>query len=271
MRVDLLGLPVDLLSRDETRIRALAAMRGDAAPCRHAALNVATLVGARRDGALARELRESDIVGVDGAGIALALWLKGCGRVARVPALDLFESLVGACAREGLRPFLLGAKPDVVADAARSLRRRHPRLVLAGLHHGYFRPDQEAELCRRIAASGADGLFVALPAPQQEGFLRRHREHLDVPFVMSIGGAFDVVAGRVHRAPPLVRRIGAEWAYALVQEPGRLAGRTLRTNTAFAGLLLAAALRRLAGPAGARPTRCVRAQPAVTTTTRRRS
>ncbi|GJD47480.1 N-acetylglucosaminyldiphosphoundecaprenol N-acetyl-beta-D-mannosaminyltransferase [Methylobacterium crusticola] len=245
MRVELLGLPVDLLSHRETVARALAAMRGEAPRCQHVALNVAKLVTARRDPELDRDVRESDLVGIDGAGIALALRLQGHGRPERVAGIDLFESLMGACAAEGFRPFLLGAKPDVVADAGRALVRRHPGLALAGSHHGYFRPDQEAEICRRIVASGADCLFVALPTPQKERFMHRHRDALGVPFVMGVGGSLDVVAGRVRRAPRLVQIMGAEWAYRLAQEPRRLASRYLRTNAVFAGLLLADAARRL--------------------------
>jgi N-acetylglucosaminyldiphosphoundecaprenol N-acetyl-beta-D-mannosaminyltransferase len=253
MRVELLGLPVDILSHAETLARARAAMRGEAGRCQHVALNVAKLVNARRDPDLDRDIRESDLVGIDGAGIALALRLQGHGRVERVAGIDLFESLIALCAREGLRPYLLGAKPDVVADAGRALARRHPGLVLAGAHHGYFRPDQEDAICRGIAESGAHCLFVALPTPQKERFMRRHRDGLGVPFVMGVGGSFDVVAGRVQRAPRLVQRLGAEWFYRLAQEPRRLAGRYLRTNAVFAGLLAGEALRRLAperfGPA----------------------
>ncbi|ACA17795.1 glycosyl transferase, WecB/TagA/CpsF family [Methylobacterium sp. 4-46] len=248
MRVDLLGLPVDLLGRDETLARALAAMAGEAPPLRHAALDVATLVAARRDAALARDLRESDLVSVAGSGIALALWLAGRGARPRVAGIDLFDGVLEGCERRGLRPFLLGEAPDVVADAARALRRRHPRLRLAGRHHGHFRPDQEPEICRRIAASGADGLVLSLPAGLRHGFLRRNRERLAVPLVLSAEGAFALTAGRMHRAPPLVRRVGAEWAYRAAQDPRRLAGRALRSNAAFAGLLLAALLRRLADP-----------------------
>jgi N-acetylglucosaminyldiphosphoundecaprenol N-acetyl-beta-D-mannosaminyltransferase len=253
MRVELLGLPVDILGHGETVARALAAMRGETGRCQHVALNVAKLVNARRDAELDRDIRESDLVGIDGAGIALALRLQGHGNAPRVAGIDLFESLMEACAREGLKPYLLGAKPDVVADAARTLRRRHPGLLLAGYQHGYFRPDQEEEICARIARSGAHCLFVALPTPQKERFMHRHRDRLGVPFVMGVGGSFDVVAGRVQRAPRLWQRLGAEWAYRLAQEPRRLAGRYFRTNAVFAGLMLAETLRRVAparpGPA----------------------
>lgn len=241
MRVQLLSLPVDLLSRHETVERALVAMRRGGR-CQHVALNVAKLVKARRDPDLDRDIRESDIVGIDGAGIVLALRVKGHGRPERVAGIDLFEDLVAACADEGLRVFLLGARPDVVEEASQRLRERHPALQVAGFHHGYFGPEGEDDVCRRIRASGAHALFVALPTPAKERFMHRRRDDLGVPFVMGVGGSFDVVAGRVRRAPVLVQKLCGEWLFRLLQEPRRLAGRYLQTNAVFAGLIIADAL-----------------------------
>jgi N-acetylglucosaminyldiphosphoundecaprenol N-acetyl-beta-D-mannosaminyltransferase len=110
--------------------------------------------------------------------------------------------------------------------------------VLAGRHHGYFGAEDEERLCRGIAESGADALFVAMPTPRKERFMLRNRERLGVPFVMGIGGTLDVIAGEVRRAPRLVQQAGLEWFYRLAQEPRRLAGRYLKTNAVFAGLVL---------------------------------
>jgi UDP-N-acetyl-D-mannosaminuronic acid transferase (WecB/TagA/CpsF family) len=110
MRVKLLGLPVDILSYDETIERILAAIaRGQR--CQHVALNVAKLINARTDAELDRDIRTSDIVGVDGMGIVYALRLLGHPISERVAGVDLFESLMAECAAYGLRPYLLGALP----------------------------------------------------------------------------------------------------------------------------------------------------------------
>jgi N-acetylglucosaminyldiphosphoundecaprenol N-acetyl-beta-D-mannosaminyltransferase len=51
-----------------------------------------------------------------------------------------------------------------------------------------------------------------------------------------VGGTFDVVAGKVRRAPLWVQRLGCEWMYRLAQEPGRMWKRYLRGNSAFLAL-----------------------------------
>src|SRR3954470_8291745 len=74
-----------------------------------------------------------------------------------------FESLMAACAKEGFRPFLLGATPAVLERAERALAARHPGLAVAGRHHGYFTVAEEDRIAGLIRASGADCLFIAMP------------------------------------------------------------------------------------------------------------
>jgi len=38
---------------------------------------------------------------------------------------------------------------------------------------------------------------------------------------MVVGGAFDMLLGKVQRAPAFMRTIGLEWLYRLIQEPWR--------------------------------------------------
>ena len=53
-----------------------------------------------------------------------------------------------------------------------------------------------------------------------------------------VGGSFDVVSGKVRRAPELWQRAGLEWLYRVKQEPGRLWRRYLVTNAMFCALVL---------------------------------
>ncbi|WP_306671137.1 WecB/TagA/CpsF family glycosyltransferase [Endozoicomonas sp. SESOKO1] len=55
---------------------------------------------------------------------------------------------------------------------------------------------------------------------------------------MGVGGTFDVVAGKVNRAPLWMQKYGLEWFYRIVQEPRRMWKRYLVTNSKFAWYLL---------------------------------
>ncbi len=246
MRVTLFDTPVDILTMEETVRRAVDAMHSRTR-CQHVALNVAKLVNARSDAELDRDVRDSDIVGIDGMGIAFALKAMGHAVPERVAGVDLFEELIRVCAEQGLKPYLLGAKQEILDRTMAVLKERHPTLQFAGAHHGYFRPDEDGRIAATVRASGADCLFIAMPTPRKERFMRAYRDAMGVPFLMGVGGTFDVVAGFVDRAPAIWQKLGLEWAYRMMQEPRRMVWRYARTNTIFLGLMLPALLRRLVG------------------------
>lgn len=237
MRVDFFDCPVDILTMTETVERARAAMR-DRTAVQHVALNVAKFVNMRSDPILRSDVMGSDIIGIDGMGIVLALRLSGLPVKERVAGIDLFQEVLGVCATDGYRPFLLGATPEVLRRAAETIVSRFPRIQIAGVRDGYFKAEQEPEVVEQIKSSKADCLFIAMPTPRKERFLSAYRECLGVPFVMGVGGSFDIIAGHTRRAPPIMQSMGLEWLYRIYQEPRRMWWRYVKTNTLFAGILI---------------------------------
>jgi N-acetylglucosaminyldiphosphoundecaprenol N-acetyl-beta-D-mannosaminyltransferase len=243
MRAELLGCPIDALSMQETIDRARQAMR-EKQTCQHVALNVAKLVNLRFDPVLAADVNGSDIVGIDGMGIVVAARMLGIPVPERVAGIDLFLNLMSLCATEGFRPYLLGATDNVLRKTASEIVKMHPTISIAGMRDGYFTAEEEPNVVKTIRASGADCLFIAMPTPRKERFLAAHKQSLNVPFIMGVGGSFDVVAGKVSRAPLKMQALGLEWLYRVYQEPGRMWWRYAKTNTVFAGLLLREMARR---------------------------
>ncbi len=122
----------------------------------------------------------------------------------------------------GGRLYLLGAKPGVAEEAGRRIVERHPNITLCGTQDGYFKDEEEALL--RVAAARPDLLFVCLGAPKQEKWMARWGRHTGARLAIGLGGALDVFAGSVERAPERWQKLGLEWAYRLKKEPRR-AGR----------------------------------------------
>jgi len=235
-RLFLLGCPVDNLTMAETIDLAARAMR-TGRRIRQVSLNVAKLVNMRSDPVLQADVVTSDIINADGAGILLAGRCIGMPLKERVAGIDLFHELLKLCAAEGFRPFFLGATAEVLRDATMKALKEFPSLCLAGARDGYFTPDDESALLEEINASGADCLFIGMPTPRKERWLAAYRERLCVPYAMGVGGSFDILAGRVQRAPALLRKTGFEWFYRVLQEPRRMWWRYTRTNFLFAGML----------------------------------
>lgn len=237
-RINLLNCPMDVASMTET-VEQIDAAVAAGNFTQHVVVNVAKIVNMQNDHQLDASIRECDIINIDGMGVVLGARLLGHNVMERVAGVDLFHELLKMSARKGYSVYLLGAKDEVVAETARRVQQQYPGLKLVGYHHGYFW-DNEKAMVNIIRESGAQLLFVAITSPKKENFINRWRDKLGVTFVMGVGGTFDVVAGKVKRAPLWMQKWGLEWLYRVIQEPRRMWKRYLVTNTKFAWMLLKA-------------------------------
>lgn len=203
-----------------------------------AVVNAAKLVNMRRDERLGQAVRRSDLILADGMSVVWASRLLRRSLPERVPGIDLMTHLLQLADERGHRVYCLGASEEVLTEVTEQIRRRYPGAVLAGARNGYYTVGQEEETARAIAAARPDLLFVGMTSPKKERFLATWSAVMAVPVCHGVGGAFDVMAGRVRRAPQLWQRLGLEWLYRVVQEPRRMWRRYLVTNTWFCGMLL---------------------------------
>lgn len=211
--------------------------------------NASHLVAMQDDPALREAAQAADLVTPDGMSLVWTARLLGAPMPERVTGIDLMEALLAAAPAQGLRVFLLGAKPAVLEAFVARCRARFPGLEIAGARDGYFGPDQHEAVVRQIAEARADLLFVAMPSPFKDVWCERHRDAFGVKLIMGVGGAFDVLAGMVPRAPRWMQAAGLEWAWRLWLEPRRLWKRYLVGNSRFAWLVGREWLRRRRVPA----------------------
>ena len=235
-RVEILGCPVDALDMADT-LRRCEELIATGGPHQHMAVNVAKLVAARENAELRDAIQQSAVINADGQGIVWAARLLGRPLPERVAGIDLMQELIAVAAERGYRPFILGAKREVLDRAVEVLKQRHPALEFAGVRDGYFSAAEEAEVCEEIRRSKADMLFVAMGTPRKETFLAQHADDLGVPLLVGVGGAVDVIAGVTKRAPRVWQKLGVEWLYRMLQEPRRMFRRYAVTNARFAVIL----------------------------------
>ncbi len=236
-RIEMMGCTIDNLSMAET-LQRIEVFVASGLPHQHVVVNVDKLVKAQRDPGLRQIINRCALVNVDGMPVVWASRWLGKPLKERVTGVDLFDALMGHAAERGWRVYLLGATEEVVQAVRSSYQQRLPGLVFAGARNGYWRPDEEAALVQQIALSRTDLLFVAIPSPRKEQFLGAHQARMHVPFAMGVGGSFDVMAGKVKRAPLWMQRAGLEWFFRFLQEPRRMFRRYFIEDMAFFGLLL---------------------------------
>jgi N-acetylglucosaminyldiphosphoundecaprenol N-acetyl-beta-D-mannosaminyltransferase len=132
--------------------------------------------------------------------------------------------VTGICqraAQQGYSIYILGSEPGIASTAAQKLMELYPGLKVVGTQHGYFKPEEEAEVVRRIREARPDVLFVAFGIPKQEKFIARYLPEMKIPVCLGVGGSFDVYSEKLKRAPQYIQRSGLEWLYRVWQEPWR--------------------------------------------------
>ena len=168
----------------------------------------------------------ADLILPDGAGTVWAGNYLGYVIPERVAGYDLYLRLLEEAADNDIPVYFFGGKPGIAEEAAAEGIRRWPGLKVAGCRNGYFSVAEELEIIEDINRSGAAMLFAALGAPKQEKWLAKYREQLKPNLLMGIGGSFDVLAGKVQRAPKWMQDARLEWFFRLVKQPSRF-GRML--------------------------------------------
>ena len=188
-------------------------------------------------------LKSADLVTPDGAGILWATTTLNYPLPERVTGIDIIHNICRLAAKKGYSLYLLGSYPGVVGEAALNLTRKYPGIKIAGTHHGYFacedsqncedvkngnidKNKEEEEIIDEIRENRPDILLVGMGVPKQEKWISKNLDKMDVPVCMGVGGSFDVLSGRIPRAPLWMQRHGMEWIYRSIKQPNR-AFRTL--------------------------------------------
>lgn len=235
--IHLFGAPIHKLTMSETLSLIDKAIQ-DKKQIHHVVVNAAKLVNMQKDAVLYQSVVESNIINADGQAVVWASRILGCPLPERVAGIDLMENLVQLAYKNNYRIFFFGAKEEVATKVVQHYREMYSNDIIAGYRNGYFNKGEEERIARQISDSGADLLFVAITSPKKEIFLNTYKDIIKTPFIMGVGGSFDVVSGITKRAPLWMQKSGLEWLYRVYQEPGRMWKRYLVTNTQFITLVV---------------------------------
>ena len=228
--IAVLGLPLNSLTVTEAvdAIEGLLLSGGNHQVC---PVNLDVWLNSLSDPHLHRIMARCSLSFPDGMPLVWVSRLLGCPLAERITGVDLVPKLAELSAKKGYKIFLLGGRKGVADRATRLLESDYPGVHIVGSYapseESLSRMDQ-SEILSRIHAVKPDILLVALGNPKQEKWIWMHRDRLDVPVAMGIGGSLDILVGDMQRAPRWIQQCGMEWAMRLLQEPARLAPRYLR-------------------------------------------
>jgi N-acetylglucosaminyldiphosphoundecaprenol N-acetyl-beta-D-mannosaminyltransferase len=153
----------------------------------------------------------------------------------------MLETLKATRGRGEFRHFLLGGRESTLKKLEDSFGERFPGSVIAGSYSPPFGDWPEGtfeSICGMIRDSGANLIWVGLGCPKQEHWIARNKHLLPPGVYFGIGAAFAFHAGEVRQSPPLLQKIGLEWAYRVAMEPRRLFKRYFTYNSLFVYYLI---------------------------------
>ena len=199
------------------------------------AANVHMCMEAYRDHDFQSVVNNAVLVVPDGK--PLMWWMRALGekRAQQVRGPDLFLDVCDKAGKNGTPVALYGGSPDVLKHLQAYLTRHYPDLIVTCAISPPYRPLSEKEQnvdLEKIRSSGARILFVGLGCPKQENWMASYYQKLDV-VMLGVGAAFDFYSGEKKVAPEWMRKVGLEWLYRLLSEPGRLWRRYLYNNPVF--------------------------------------
>ncbi len=218
--LEILGCRLDPIDSREAAASILALARGSGG-AQVVTLGTEMVVHAQDDASFRAIVNACALSLCDTVGLLLVARRRGAPLRERVAGVELIDRLCAGAAAQQLPVYFLGGTEGVAAEAAAILRARFPGLRVAGTRSGYFRDDEGAAIAEAIARSDARLLFAGMGSPRQEYWLAEHLRATRCGAGIGVGGSFDVIAGRIERAPPIVRRLGLEWLYRLLKEPWR--------------------------------------------------
>ncbi len=236
-KIWLFGCPINNLTLKET-IVVIEEFIKSRRPHQYIAINVDKINKLRKDLFFRNVILSSDLNIVDGQPLIWVSKLFGQPVKERFGGLDIINALAPVAEKEGYSIYFLGAREEIIRKVVKTYQNRYQKLKIIGWRNGYWKREEEKEVVENIKKTCPDVLFFAMSSPKKEIFLKKYLNEMGVSFVMGVGGAFDIIAGKTKRAPKWIQKVGLEWLFRLVQEPRRLWKRYLIGNTIFIFLFL---------------------------------
>jgi N-acetylglucosaminyldiphosphoundecaprenol N-acetyl-beta-D-mannosaminyltransferase len=188
-------------------------------------LNPENVVIAQNNTEFLDVLNQAQMQIVDGVGVALGCSILGINYGVRIAGVDLMEEMLAMCRENSLRVLFLGGRPNLANYISDCYQKKYPQSTFKGVFGiSNIQNSTEAEkkaIFSIVAAVRPQIIFAAFGSPGQELFFSRHSKLFEGAVCMGVGGGFDFLAGKIPRAPKILRIFGVEWLYRLLLQPWR--------------------------------------------------
>lgn len=177
---------------------------------------------------------------IDGRGALLLLERMAGHALPLVVGNEVLRARLDRASSQGEKILVIGSTPDVIS----AVEQRWPGLrITHDASRVMISDDAEAKnSAKRVLSSYGDRfdyIAIALGVPKQELLAAALSENRPNMPIYCIGGSFEMLTGKLRRAPSFVQRIGLEGLWRLMLQPRRdRLDRLVRSYWSFAVFLL---------------------------------
>lgn len=241
MKIDILGIKIDKISVNET-IKRIESFLASANGHYIITANPEIAVRAQKDSQFCDIINNADIVVPDGIGLIYASKIVSheVNLNERIQGIELIYKIANKINNQSqkIRLFFLGARGEGSKLAAQKIKKIFPNIEIAGYFGGDASEEGDRIAISIINQTKPNIIFVAYGAPKQEKWIARNLGKMPtVRLAIGVGGAFDIINGKIRRAPSKMRKAGLEWLWRLAQEPWRIK-RIYNATVKFSWLIL---------------------------------
>lgn len=178
-------------------------------------------------------INECGLINADGASVILASKFLNTPLPERVAGIDLMMNLLELSNEKKYGVYFLGAEEETIIKMIDNLNKKYPKLNIVGYRNGYFDDNEYNKICTDIKISNPKIVFVGITSPKKELLIKKFQEDKLKPVFMGVGGSFDVLSGKISRAPKWMQENNLEWLFRVYKEPRRLFKRYFIGNMKF--------------------------------------
>lgn len=219
VKTDVLDINFDVADFDSVIKKIFDVIENQEEKCFIVTANPEIVMLAQKDLELKKIINKADLVLPDGIGIVLASQLNKIKINKRIAGYDLVQKIFSMSKDKNFSVYFLGSKENIIAQAKKNMENKFGNLKIVGINNGFF--SDEMKIVRKINLLKPDILLVGMGASKQEKFIFKYKDMINAKIFIGVGGSFDVMSGKVKRAPKIFINLNLEWFYRFIQEPRR--------------------------------------------------
>lgn len=177
---------------------------------------------ATKDKAFEKALKGTDVLVLDGIGIAMGSLLLHGKNIRKIAGQDCFDYFVAEANNNKQKVFFMGSSEATLSKIVTRLKREYPDINVSSYSPPFkpeFTPEDNNKIIDAINAFEPDILFVGLTAPKQEKWAYEHKDRINARVISTIGNVFDWYAGNSSRPAKIWIKLRLEWLVRIFLRP----------------------------------------------------